>query len=156
MFKFEYSRKKNCGHAVMIFADGGTQKTIKQNTDLYYVNEGPMLLVPYVWLESGASRSGFNPFPGVFGLGLSKDGFNVEGIFSQYAGLLHPPYFEGRSGSSGFRHASSLSSISFPNVLRGGEFAVAWGRTAAASDEMEGGPVEEGSAAAVETTARSH
>ena len=28
-------KKKNCGHAVMIFADGGTQKTIKQNTDLY-------------------------------------------------------------------------------------------------------------------------
>ena len=45
--------KKNCGHAVMIFADGGTQKTIKQNTDLYYVNEGPMLLVVtiLVWYE---------------------------------------------------------------------------------------------------------
>jgi hypothetical protein len=38
-------KKKNCGHAVMIFADGGTQKNIKQNTDLYYVNERPMLLV---------------------------------------------------------------------------------------------------------------
>ena len=85
MFKFEYSRKKNCGHAVMIFADGGTQKTIKQNTDLYYVNEGPMLHAPCVWLESGASRNGFNPFPRAFGSGLSRDEFNPEEIFWQYA-----------------------------------------------------------------------
>ena len=63
---------------------------------------------PCVWLESGASRSGFNPFPRAFGLGLSRDGFNPEGIFSQYAGWLHPPYFEGRSGSSG-----SVSVVSF-------------------------------------------